>query len=179
MHFEAKPQPKGALPIITFDHDVTVHLNGEDIRALHVAAGHTDGDSVIYFPKSNVVHMGDDFVTYGFPFIDVDSGGSIDGMISGVEGAIAQLPPDVKIIPGHGGVSNLDDVHAYVKMLKETRAAVQDALDKKMTLEQMKEKKILDPWKKYSGDFITEDVFLETLYNSLTGQKNGKFIKHN
>ena len=179
MHFEAKPQPKGTLPIITFDHDITVHLNGEDIRALHFPAGHTDGDSVIYFPKSNVVHMGDDFVTYGFPFIDVDSGGSIDGMISGVEGAIAQLPPDVKIIPGHGGVSNLDDVRAYVKMLKETRAAVQDALAKKMTLEQMKEKKILDPWKKYAGEFVTADVFLETLYNSLTGQKNGKFIKHN
>jgi glyoxylase-like metal-dependent hydrolase (beta-lactamase superfamily II) len=179
VHMERKAQPKGALPIITFDHDVTVHLNGEDIRALHFPAGHTDGDSVIYFPKSNVVHMGDDFVTYGFPFIDIDSGGSIDGMISGVEGAIAQLPPDVKIIPGHGAVSSLDDVRAYVKMLKETRAAVQDALDKKMTLEQMKEKKILDPWKKFSGDFINEDVFLETLYNSLTGRMNGKFIKHN
>jgi len=179
MHFEAKAQPHSALPIITFDHDVTVHLNGEDIRALHVPAGHTDGDSVIYFPKSNVVHMGDDFVTYGFPFIDVDSGGSIDGMIAGVESAIAQLPADVKVIPGHGGVSSLDDVHAYVKMLKETRAAVQEALDKKMTFEQMKEKKILDPWKKYSGEFITEDIFLETVYNSLTGRKNGMFVKHN
>ncbi|MBI1739730.1 MAG: MBL fold metallo-hydrolase [Acidobacteriales bacterium] len=179
VHFDAKPQPKGALPIITFDHDVTVHLNGEDIRALHFPAGHTDGDSVIYFPKSNVVHMGDDFVTYGFPFIDVDSGGSIDGMISGVEGAIAQLPADVKIIPGHGPVSNLDDVRAFVKMLKDTRAVVVAALKKKMTLAQMKEKKILDPWKKYSGDFISEDAFVETLYNSLTGQKNGKFIKHN
>jgi len=176
--FEHKPAAKGALPIITFDHDVTVHLNGEDIRALHFPAGHTDGDSVIYFPKSNVVHMGDDFVTYGFPFIDVDGGGSIDGMISGVEGAIAQLPADVKVIPGHGPVSNLDDVHVYVKMLKDTRAVVQDGLAKKMTLAQMKEKKILGPWKKYSGDFISEDVFLETLYNSLTGQKNGKFIKH-
>jgi cyclase len=179
VRMEQKAQPKGALPIVTFDHDVTVHLNGEDIRALHVPAGHTDGDSVIYFPKSNVVHMGDDFVTYGFPFIDVDSGGSIDGMISGVENAIAQLPADVKIIPGHGQVSNLDDVRAYVKMLKETRAAVQDALEKKMTLGQMKERKLLDPWKKYSGEFVSEDVFLETLYNSLTGQKNGMFIKHN
>ena len=179
VHMEHKAQPKGALPIITFDHDVTVHLNGEDIRALHFPAGHTDGDSVIYFPKSNVVHMGDDFVTYGFPFIDVNSGGSIDGMISGVENAIAQLPADVKIIPGHGPVSNLDDVRAYLKMLKETRAAVQSALDQKTTLAQMKEKKLLDPWKKYSGEFISEDAFLETLYNSLTGQKNGKFIKHN
>jgi cyclase len=179
VHFEAKPQPKGALPIITFDHDVTVHLNGEDIRALHFPAGHTDGDSVIYFPESNVVHMGDDFVTYGFPFIDIDSGGSIDGMISGVEGAISELPADVKIIPGHGPVSNLDDVRAFVKMLKDTRAVVEEALAQKRTLEQMKENKILDPWKKYSGDFISEDAYLETLYNSLTGQKNGKFIKHN
>jgi len=179
MHFEAKPQPKEALPIITFDHDVTVHLNGEDIRALYFPAGHTDGDSVIFFPKSNVVHMGDDFVTYGFPFIDVDSGGSIDGMIDGVEKVIAQVPADVKIIPGHGPLSNLDDVRAYLKMLKETRAAVAGALEKHQTLAQMKQAKLLDPWKKYSGDFINEDAFLETLYNSLTGQPNGKFIKHN
>jgi hypothetical protein len=100
-------------------------------------------------------------------------------MISGVEKAVAELPADVKIIPGHGPISNLDDVRTFVKMLKDTRAVVQDAIDRKMTLEQMKEKKILDPWKKYSGDFISEDAYLETLYNSLTGQKNGKFIKHN
>ena len=177
--FDAKPQPKGALPIITFDHDVTVHLNGEDIRALHFPAGHTDGDSIIYFPKSNVVHMGDDFVTYGFPFIDVSSGGSIDGMIDGVEKAIAQLPADVKVIPGHGPVSNLDDVRTYIKMLKDTRETVRASLKQKKTLDQMKKDKILDPWKKYSGDFISEDAYLETLYNSLTGSKEGKFIPHN
>src|SRR5947207_8592431 len=97
VRMENKPDAKEALPIITFDHDVTVHLNGEDIRALYFPAGHTDGDSIIFFPKSNVVHMGDDFVTYGFPFIDVDSGGSINGMIEGVEKVISQVPPDVKI----------------------------------------------------------------------------------
>jgi len=102
VHMDVKPAAKEALPIITFDHDVTVHLNGEDIRALFFPAGHTDGDSIIFFPKSNVVHMGDDFVTYGFPFIDVESGGSINGMIDAVEKVIAQLPPDVKVIPGHG-----------------------------------------------------------------------------
>ncbi len=179
VHFDNPPAAKEALPIITFEHDVTVHLNGEDIRALHFPAGHTDGDSVIYFPQSNVVHMGDDFVTYGFPFIDVESGGSIDGMIDGVEKAIAQLPADVKVIPGHGPVSNLDDVRAYVKMLKGTREVVQKAIAKKKTLEQMKQAKILEPWKKYSGDFVSSDAFLETLYNSLTGLKNGKFLKHN
>ena len=179
IHMDRKGVDKDALPIITFDHDVTVHLNGEDIRALYFPAGHTDGDSIIFFPKSNVVHMGDDFVTYGFPFIDVDSGGSINGMIDGVEKVIAQVPPDVKIIPGHGALSNLDDVRAYLTMLKGTRDAVEKALKQHKTLDQMKQAKLLDPWKKYSGDFINQDTFLETLYNSLTGQKNGKFIKHN
>lgn len=179
VQMDLKPSPKEALPIITFDHDVTVHLNGEDIRALYFPAGHTDGDSIIFFPKSNVVHMGDDFVTYGFPFIDVDAGGSINGMIDGVEKVIAQVPPDVKIIPGHGPVSSLDDVRAYLNMLKSTRDAVVQAIQQGKSLDQMKQAKLLDPWKKYSGDFINEDAFLETLYNSLTGQKNGKFIKHN
>jgi glyoxylase-like metal-dependent hydrolase (beta-lactamase superfamily II) len=179
VHMDVKPAANEALPIITFDHDVTVHLNGEDIRALFFPAGHTDGDSIIFFPKSNVVHMGDDFVTYGFPFIDVDSGGSINGMIDGVEKVIAQVPADVKIIPGHGPVSTLDDVRAYLTMLKETRDVVEKALKQHKSLDQMKQAKLLDPWKKYSGDFISQDAFLETLYNSLTGQKNGKFIKHN
>jgi glyoxylase-like metal-dependent hydrolase (beta-lactamase superfamily II) len=179
VHMEHKPDAKEALPIITFDHDVTVHLNGEDIRALYFPAGHTDGDSIIFFPKSNVVHMGDDFVTYGFPFIDVDSGGSINGMIDGVEKVISQVPPDVKIIPGHGPISSVDDVRKYLDMLKATRDVVAKALQQGHTLDQMKQAKLLDPWKKYDGDFIKQDTFLETLYNSLSGQKNGKFIKHN
>ena len=173
-----KPAEKAALPIITFEHDVTVHLNGEDIRALHFPAGHTDGDAIIYFPKNNVVHMGDDFVRYGFPFIDVAAGGSVQGMIAACEKSIAQLPADVKIIPGHGALSNADDVRAYVKMLKETSAAVEAGLKAHKSLDQMKKEKILAPWSKYSGEFVNEDVFTETLYNSLTNTK-GEFVKHN
>jgi glyoxylase-like metal-dependent hydrolase (beta-lactamase superfamily II) len=178
MRMEYKPESPAALPIITFEHDVTVHLNGEDIRALYFPAGHTDSDSVIFFPKNNVVHMGDDFVRYGFPFIDVASGGSVEGMIAGVEGAIAQLPADVKVIPGHGALSSLDDVRAYVTMLKETSAAVKKALAQHQTLDQMKQGKILAPWQKWSGDFLNTDGFTETLYNSLTGTP-GEFKKHN
>lgn len=173
-----KPAEKAALPIITFEHDVTVHLNGEDIRALHFPAGHTDGDAIIYFPKNNVVHMGDDFVRYGFPFIDVAAGGSVQGMIAACEKSIAQLPADVKVIPGHGALSNADDVRAYVKILKETSAAVEAALKAHKSLDQMKKEKILAPWSKFSGDFVNEDVFTETLYNSLTNTK-GEFVKHN
>lgn len=175
---QAKPQPKEALPIITFDHDVSVHLNGEDIRALHYPHGHTDGDSIIFFPKSNVVHMGDDFVRYGFPFVDLAAGGSVEGMTAAVEDVISKMPADVKVIPGHGQISNVDDMRQYVAMLKDTRAAVEKAVKAGKTLDQMKQEKILAPWQKWSGDFISTDAFIETLYNELTG-KPGQFIKHN
>ncbi len=178
---DVKPAEKAALPIITFEHDVTVHLNGEDIRALHFPSGHTDGDSIIYFPKNNVVHMGDDFVRYGFPFIDVASGGSVQGMIDAMEKATAQLPADVKVIPGHGALSNLDDVRAFTKMLKETSAVVQRALNEHKSLDRMKQEKILEPWReKWAPEkaFINADAFIETLYNSLTSHK-GEFVKHN
>ena len=178
--FDNKPAEKLALPVITFDHDMTVHLNGEDIRALHYPAGHTDGDSIIFFPKANVVHMGDDYVRYGFPFIDVSGGGSIDGMIKACESVIATLPADVKVIPGHGALSNLDEVREYVAMLKATRAAVSKALKSGMSLERMKQKKILAAWDaKYSGDFVSSDAFIDTLYYSLRHRKSAPFLRHN
>jgi cyclase len=176
---EEKPAAKETLPIITFGHDVTVHLNGEDIRILHYPSGHTDGDSMVFFPKSNVVHMGDDFVTYGFPFIDLAGGGSVEGMITAAEYVISKLPQDVRVIPGHGPISNLDDVRKFVAMLKETRAVVEKAIKEGKTLDQMKQEKILEPWKKWSGQFISSDTFIETLYNDLTGKKTGEFMKHN
>jgi glyoxylase-like metal-dependent hydrolase (beta-lactamase superfamily II) len=179
IRFDTKPSPAAALPIITFEQDVTVHFNGEDIRALHYPSGHTDGDSIIFFPDSNVVHMGDDFVRYGFPFIDLNSGGSVKGLIQAMEQSIAKLPPDVKVIPGHGAVSNLDDVRKYLKMLQDTTAVVEKALAEKKTLEQMKQEKLLEPWKEFSGDFVNADVFLETLVYSLTGKTNLGYMIHN
>ncbi|HKP13236.1 MAG TPA: MBL fold metallo-hydrolase [Blastocatellia bacterium] len=176
---ELKPAALEALPILTFSRDVTLHLNGEDIRVLHHPGGHTDGDSMIFFPESNVVHMGDDFVTYGFPFIDLAGGGSVEGMIVAAEHVIAGLPADVKVIPGHGAVSNLDDVRRFVAMLKETRGVVADAVKAGKPLDQMKGEKILAAWADWSGDFISADAFIETLYNDLTGKKGGDFIKHN
>ena len=173
-----KPQPREALPILTFDHAMTVHLNGEDIRALHYPHGHTDDDSIIFFPKSNVVHMGDDFVRYGFPFIDLGGGGSVEGIIAALEEIIPKLPAEVKVIPGHGEVSSLDDVHTYVGMLKDTRAVVEGGIKHGKTLDQLKQEKVLAKWEKYNNDFVPSDAFIETLYNDLTG-KSGQLMKHN
>jgi glyoxylase-like metal-dependent hydrolase (beta-lactamase superfamily II) len=122
--------------------------------------------------------MGDDFVRYGFPFIDVTAGGSVEGMIAACEKSIAQLPVDVKVIPGHGALSNLDDVRVYIHMLQETTAAVQAGIKAHKSLDQMKKEKVLAPWAKFSSEFVNEDVFTETLYNSLTNTK-GEFVKHN
>jgi glyoxylase-like metal-dependent hydrolase (beta-lactamase superfamily II) len=175
-----KPAEKAALPVITFDHDVAVHLNGEDIRALHFPAGHTDGDAIIFFPKANVVHMGDDYVRYGFPFIDVDAGGSVAGMIKACEAVIDKLPADVKVIPGHGELSSLAEVREYVAMLKGTSAVVAKALKAGKSLEQMKKAQLLAPWSaRYSGSFINTDAFLETLYNSLSHSGHTPFVRHN
>ncbi len=178
--FESKPQPAGALPILTFDHQVTVHLNGEDIRALHFPSGHTDGDSVIFFTKSNVVHMGDDFVTYGFPFVDINSGGSVRGMIDAIDKVLAQVPPDAKFIPGHGPVSGIKEVRDYQQMLRDTLAVVQAAMKEGKTLDQMKKDKILAKWDRYGTDknFIKTDEWIETIYDDLSG-KSGHYMKHN
>lgn len=175
----AATETKAGLPVITFDHDVTVHVNGEDIRALHFPSGHTDGDVIVFFPKSNVVHMGDDFVRYGFPYIDVKSGGSVQGMIDAMEKAMAQLPADVKVIPGHGDVSNLDDVREFVKMLKATSAVVQKGITAGKTLDTLKKDKVMADWQKWSGPFINSDTWIETLYNCLTNKQNAGFVKHN
>ena len=163
------PAPKGALPVITFDESLTVHLNGEDIRALHFAKGHTDGDSIIYFPQSNVVHMGDDFVTYGFPFVDVSSGGSVLGMVANDEKAVASLPADVKVIPGHGPVSSKDDVLKFTAMLKECISLVDAGRKKGMTLAQMKQENILAKYDALGKGFIKTPDFTELIFNELSG----------
>jgi cyclase len=168
------PAPKDALPVITFDQSATVHLNGEDIRAIHFPNGHTDGDSVIFFPKANVVHMGDDFVTYGFPFVDIDGGGSVSGMIAGVEKVLSMVPADAKFIPGHGPLSTADDVRKFLAMMKDTRAIVADAVRKKITPEQMKQQKILAKYEEqYGKGFLKADDWIDILYADVTQKKSG------
>ena len=166
------PAPPAALPIVTFNDRATIHLNGEDIRAIYFPAGHTDGDSVIFFTQSNVVHMGDDFVTYGFPFVDVGNGGSVSGMIAGVEKVLAIAPPDAKFIPGHGNLSTADDVRKFVKMLKDTRALVTAAIEKGQSAEEMKKAHILAPYEdQYGKGFIKADEWIDTLSAGVTRKK--------
>jgi glyoxylase-like metal-dependent hydrolase (beta-lactamase superfamily II) len=163
--------PKEALPVVTFNDSATVHLNGEEVRAIHIPHGHTDGDSMIFFPGANVVHMGDDFVTYGFPFVDTASGGSISGIIAGVEKAIGSLPPNVKVIPGHGPLSTPDDVRKYIAMLKGTRELVAEALKDGKTTDQMKADHLLAKFdEEYGKGFIKADKWIDQLAEDVKGK---------
>ena len=172
------PAPKEALPVITFNDRATVHLNGEDIRAIHFPNGHTDGDSVIFFTQSNVVHMGDDFVTYGFPFVDTGSGGSVSGMIAGVAKVLDMLPPDVKVIPGHGPVSTPADVRKFLTMLRDTRGLVSDAVKQGKTSLQMKESHLLKNYESLGTGFIKTDAWIDLLYADVTHQTTGQLQYH-
>jgi glyoxylase-like metal-dependent hydrolase (beta-lactamase superfamily II) len=168
------PAPKGALPVLTYGRRVSVHFNGEEIRAVHFPSGHTDGDSVIWFRGSNVVHMGDDFFAGRFPLIDITSGGSIQGLIEGVEKVLGIIPDDVKVIPGHGPLSTKDDLRAYLGMLKDTSGAVQSAIAAGKSLEEMKKENLLGKWSDTWGKgFIKPNLYIEMLYRSLSGTKSG------
>jgi len=160
--------PSEAWPVITFDQSLSVHFNGEEIKVIHFPHGHTDGDSVIFFTTSNVVHMGDDFFAGRFPFVDLDSGGSVQGMAKNVGEIIPKLPAGVKLIPGHGPISTIDDLKAYHRMLLETTEIVRKKIAAKKSLEQVKKEGLPAAWKSWGEGFVKTDQWLELVYRSLT-----------
>jgi glyoxylase-like metal-dependent hydrolase (beta-lactamase superfamily II) len=162
------PAPKEALPVVTYAQSVSIHFNGEEIKVLHLPAGHTDGDSVILFTASNVAHLGDDFFAGRFPFVDLSSGGSVQGLTRNVAELIARLPADVKIIPGHGPLSTIDDLKAYHRMLTTTTEIVRKQIDAGRTVEQIKAAGLPAEWKPWGAGFINQDRWLETIHRSLT-----------
>jgi len=164
------PSPKEALPVITFDQTLTVHFNGEDIRAIHYPHGHTDGDSVIFFSASNVIHLGDDFFAGRFPFVDLESGGSVEGLIKNVGELITKIPNDAKLIPGHGPISTLDDLKSYHRMLQQTTEIVRGKIKAGKTLDQIKSEGLPAEWAPWGAGFIKTDRWVETIYRSLTAK---------
>lgn len=158
--------PKG-WPVITFDESVSVHFNGEEIKVIHFPHGHTDGDSVIFFTGSNVAHLGDDFFAGRFPFVDLDSGGDVEGLAENIAEVIDELPADVAIIPGHGPLSTLDDLKTYHGMLVEMMNLVRGKMEAGKTLEQIKAEGLPEKWKDWGSGFISTERWLETIYKSL------------
>ncbi|MDA2914565.1 MBL fold metallo-hydrolase [Acidobacteriia bacterium AH_259_A11_L15] len=154
-------------PVITFDQSVSVHFNGEEIKVIHFPHGHTDGDSVIFFTGSNVVHMGDDFFAGRFPFVDLASGGSVKGLTRNIGRIIKKLPEDVAVIPGHGPLSTLDDLRQYHRMLVETTDHVRQQMLAGKSLAQIKAEGLPEEWDSWSWQFISTERWIETIWNSL------------
>jgi cyclase len=163
-----EPAAKEALPVITFNDRAAVHFNGDEIRAVHFPHGHTDGDSVIFFTRANVVHMGDDFVTYGFPFVDVANGGSVSGLITGLEKVLGMTKADVKIIPGHGALSTRADLEKFLSILKESRALVAQAMKAGKTADQIKKDGLLAKYAELGEGFKKTDPWVDVLCADVT-----------
>ena len=137
MGMRTKASPKAALPVITFSADTTFHLNGEEIHAWHAPRAHTDGDSIVVFRGSNVIHMGDVYFNGMYPFIDTSSGGSVDGVIAAADRVIALAADDTKIIPGHGPLSNKAELKAYRDMLAAVSGRIRQMLKDGRKLEEI------------------------------------------
>ncbi len=166
------PAPAAALPVVTFEQGLSLWWNGEEIRAIHVPPGHTDGDTVVWFTKSNVVHMGDDFFnTGGFPFVDLKSGGSVVGLIHAIDIVLPQIPKDAKIIPGHGEVATVDELRKYRSALEEMVETVKKGLKKGKTVEQLQKDKVLAPWESWGGKFVSPSDFIATIAQDLAAKK--------
>jgi len=167
-NLEVPPAPAAALPIVTFDQSVQLHLDGEDISVEHLPHAHTDSDAVLYFAKADVVHTGDVFVQGFYPFIDVGTGGSIDGVIAGSAAVLARIGPTTRIIPGHGALATRQDLQDYHDMLVTVRARVATAIRKGRTLQQVLESRPTAEFDaRYARAGTRPDAWVQRVYTDL------------
>jgi cyclase len=170
MKTQVPPAPPKALPIVTFSSDVTLHLNGEDLRVVYMGPAHTDGDAVVVFPKAKVVHMGDCFMTISYPFVDLGSGGSFDGFVTVADKVLGMVDSSFKIIPGHGELSGKAELKGWRDMLATIRARVKKQADAGKTLEAIQKQKITAEWdEKWGKAFIKPDQVIEFAFKAVKG----------
>ena len=163
---------KETIPVITFNDKLNITINDEDVAVFHVSNAHTDGDSILYFTESNVLHTGDTYFNGRYPYIDLNSGGSINGYIEAVKRAMILINEDTKIIPGHGQVSNLTEYKSFLNMLETLRGNIQNAIDSGKSEEDIKSDSSLTKDYDdldYGTGFINSERIRLTIYKSLTG----------
>jgi glyoxylase-like metal-dependent hydrolase (beta-lactamase superfamily II) len=157
-----------SLPVLTFGDGLSLYFNDEEIRLIHLPAGHTDGDTAIWFTGSNVLHMGDEFVAIAYPFIDLNSGGSVNGLLSNAEKILALVPDDIMIIPGHGPLSTKADFARWAAGVKTTAGIVTAKIAAGMTLEAIIAEGLPAEYASWGQGFISEQAWITAIYNSTT-----------
>lgn len=169
LNFKVPPSPETARPLLTYTKKVTLHLDGEDVSVFHVAPGHTDGDSVVYFPNANVIHMGDLYFEGLYPYIGIYSGGSIDGMIKVIHQILPMIDENTKVVPGHGPLSNKARLQEYLSMLTAIRDNVNRLLKEGKTMEQVVAAKPTQAFdEKWGKGFLPPDRFAGLVYMDLS-----------
>lgn len=164
----APASPAAALPVVTYADGLKLHLNGEEVRVIHVPAAHTDGDSFIHWTKSNVIHMGDLFMLQiSFPFVDVKSGGDVRGFVAAADKVLALANDQTKIIPGHGAMATKADLQNHRDMIAGTIAKVEAGINAGKTLDQIKAERPADGYGVKADGFITADAFVEVVYTAV------------
>jgi glyoxylase-like metal-dependent hydrolase (beta-lactamase superfamily II) len=165
------PSPPKALPVVTFTSDITLHLNGEDIHVIHVDPAHTDGDSLVVFPKLKIIHVGDVYRTVGYPFVDLSSGGNFDGVIAVADKVTGMIDASFKVIPGHGELSTRADLKSWHDMLVEIRASVKKQADAGKTLDQIQQLKLTAKWDdRWGKGSIKPDQVVEFAFAAVRGK---------
>lgn len=164
------PSPQAALPIITFEDSLTLHINGEEIHAFHVDPAHTDGDAYVHFIRADVIHAGDVFRTTGYPLVDTGANGAYRGILAGYERLLRMAGSETQIIPGHGVVSTRKDVEAQLAMLVEIREGIRALMDEGKSLEQVL---AASPTAKYDAQWgsgrVTGEDITTVIYNEFNG----------
>jgi cyclase len=159
--------PDYALPDIVFSDRMTMYLNGIDIEIIHFPKGHTDGDAIVYFRQFNILHIGDCLFSNGFPAVDFETGGSVEGFADNLRKIAILMPQDVTIITGHGPDYTIKELQAYETMVRSSLDAVRNAMQKRWTLKAMLEADLLKEWEEYSHGFFSRDEWIEMIYQSL------------
>lgn len=163
----AQQAPEATLPVLTYSDAITIHLNGEEVYAFPVPPAHTDGDTFIHFRDSDVIHTGDVFRTTAFPVIDTNNGGTLQGTLEALSGLIGVAGPYTKILPGHGTVSDRDDVMEFRDMILDVSVQVNEMLEGDLSYEQVA---AADPTAAYNEQYGDPDRFLRALYTELGGE---------
>lgn len=153
-----------SLPVVTYEHGVKFHFNGETIEVMHLNSGHTDGDSAVRFVDANVLHTGDLFFKDRFPYVDKKSGGTVKGYINSVSNLIDSIDESTVIIPGHGTLADKADYQRFLDMMKATLSFVQQAKTAGKTVEQVVEQGLEEKWQSWGAGFINEERWIKTLY---------------
>lgn len=163
--------PEIAWPVITFGEDLQLYYNNQKMMAMHVDNAHTDGDALIWMPESNVLHMGDCFFHQRFPFIDLNSGGSVDGVISAVEAALLLVDDETQIIPGHGPMATKADLSKYYVFLKTMKERVQEYTSVGRGADMIDADKVVAGYEDWAWAFIDAQKLVDMFYNSITQKK--------